>query len=158
MLWKCANIRHIPKVRPPKLIHKDLRPISLTPVLSKCLEKFICDWITDITSDQVDPKQYGSIKGTSTVHALIELVHEWKYALDTLETMIRILFVDFSKAFDRVDHHTLLIKCTSLGLPNFIIKWLTSFLCQRKQRVKIGNVKSVFHKEQCLALSALCTT
>ena len=54
MLWKCADIRPIPKVRP-TLIHKDLRPISLTPVLSKCLEKFICDWITDITSDQVDP-------------------------------------------------------------------------------------------------------
>ena len=133
MLWKCADIRPIPKVRPPTLIHKDLRPISQTPVLSKCLEKFICDWITDIASDQVDGKQYGSIKGTSTEHALIELVHEWKYALDTPETMIR------SKAFDRVDHHTLLTKCTSLGLPNFIIKWLTSFLCQRKQRVKIGN-------------------
>ena len=62
--------------------------------------------------------------------------------LDTPETMIRIILVDFSKAFDRVDHHTLLTKCTSLGLPNFIIKWLTSFLRQRKQRIKIGNVKS----------------
>ena len=144
MLWKCSDIRPIPKVRPPTLIHKDLRPISLTPVLSKCLEKFICDWITDIASDQVDPKHYGSIKGTSTVHAVIELVHEWKYALDTPGTMIRILLVDFSKAFDIVDHHTLLAKFTSLGLPNFIIKWLIYFLCQRKQRVKIGNVKSDF--------------
>ena len=62
--------------------------------------------------------------------------------LDTPETMIRIILIDFSKAFDRVDHHTLLAKCTSLGLPNFIIKWLTSFLRQRKQRIKIGNVKS----------------
>ena len=121
MLWKCADIRPIPKVRLPMLIHKDLRPITLTPVLSKCLEKLICYWITDITRDQVDPKQYGSIKGTSTVHALIELVHEWKYALDTPETMIRILLVDFSKAFDIVGNHTLLTKCTSLGLPNFTI-------------------------------------
>ena len=136
MLWKCADIRPIPKVRPATLIHKDIRPISLTPVLSKCLEKLI--------HFKVDPKQYGSIKGPSTAHALIELVHEWKYALDTPETTIRILLVDFSKVFDRVDHHTLLIKCTSLGLLNFIMKWLTSFLCQRKQRVKIGNVKSNF--------------
>ena len=35
-------------------------------------------------------------------------------------------------------------KCASLGLPTFITKWLTSFLCQRKQRVKIGNVKSEY--------------
>ncbi|KAI0220548.1 hypothetical protein LSAT2_027945 [Lamellibrachia satsuma] len=100
----------------------------------------------DIASDQVDLKQYGSIKGTSTEHALIELVHEWKYALDTPETMILILLVDFSKAFDKVDHHTqiLLTKCTSLGLPNVIIKYLTSFLGQRKQRVEIGDVKSDF--------------
>ena len=54
MLWKYADIRPIPNIRPPTLIHRDLRPICLTPVLSKCLEKFICDWITVIT---IDPKQ-----------------------------------------------------------------------------------------------------
>ena len=52
--------------------------------------------------------------------------------------------VDFSKAFHRVDHHILLTKCASLGLPNFLTKWLTSFLCQRKQRLKIGSVKYNF--------------
>ena len=144
VLWKCANVRPVPKIRPPALIEKDLRPISLTPVLSKCLEKFMCTWIMDITTDQIDPQQYGSIKGTSTVHALVELVHKWKYAVETPGTVVRILLVDFSKAFDRVDHHILMTKCASLGLPTFITKWLTSFLCQRKQRVKIGSVKSEY--------------
>jgi len=51
------------------------RPISLTPVLSKCFEQFIFGWITAIAGDQVDPEQFGLVKGTSTVHALIELVH-----------------------------------------------------------------------------------
>ena len=78
------------------------------------------------------------------MHALIELVHRWKAALDSRGTMIHVLLIDFSNAFDRVDHHILLTKCASLGLPNFITKWLTSFLCQRKQRVKIGSVKSKF--------------
>ena len=40
-LWKYADIRPLSKVQPPKLIHKDLRPISITPVLSKCLVHFI---------------------------------------------------------------------------------------------------------------------
>ncbi|KAI0218023.1 hypothetical protein LSAT2_030238 [Lamellibrachia satsuma] len=140
-LWKCADVRPVPKIRPPALIEKDLCPISLTPVLSKCLEKLMCTWIMDITMDQIDPQQYGSIKGTSTVHALVELVHKWKYAVKTPGTIVQILFVDFNKAFDRVDHHILMTKCASLGLPTFITKWLTSFLCQRKQRVKIGSVK-----------------
>ena len=104
----------------------------------------MCTWITDITMDQIDPQQYGSIKGTSTVHALVELVHKWKYAVETPRTIVRILLVDFSKPFDRVDHHILMTKCASLGLPTFITKWLTSFLCQRKQGVKIGSVKSEY--------------
>ena len=78
--------------------------------------------------DQIDPQQYGSIKGTSTVHALAELVHRWKYAVETPGTLVRIF-------------HILMTKCASLGLPTFITKWLISFLCQRKQRVKIGSVK-----------------
>ena len=78
--------------------------------------------------DQNDPQQYGFIKGTPTVHALIELVHKWKSAVETPGTIIRILLVDFSKAFDRVDQHFFWTKCASLGVPNFFIKWLTYFL------------------------------
>ena len=143
-LWKCADVRPVPKIRPPALIDKDLRPISLTPVLSKCLEKFMCTWIMDTTMDQIDPQQYWSIKGTSTVHSLVELVHKWKSAVETPGTIVRILLVDFSKTFDRVEHHIFMTKCASLVLPNVVIKWLTSFLCQRKQRVKIGSVKSEY--------------
>ena len=83
------------------------------------LVELVHKWIMDITMDQIDPQQYGSIKGTSTVHALVELVHKWKYAVETPGTIVRILLVDFSKAFDRVDHHILMTKCASLGLPNF---------------------------------------
>ena len=123
---------------------KNLRPISLSPVLSKCLDKFMCMWIMDNTMDQIDPQQYGSIKGTSTVHSLVELVHKWKSVVETPGTIVRILLVDFSKTFDRVEYHIFMTKCASLVLPNVVIKWLTSFLCQRKQRAKIGSVKSEY--------------
>ena len=46
--------------------------------------------------------------------------------------------LDFAKAFDRVDHTTVLKKLASLGLPNFLVRWLTEFLCERRQRVKLG--------------------
>ena len=127
-LWKCADVQPVPKIRPPVLIDKDLHPTSLTSVLSKSLEKFMCTWITDITMDQVDPQQHGSIKGTSTVHALVKLVHKGKSAVEAPGTIVRILLVDFSKAFDQVNHHILMTKCVSLRLLNVVIKWLTSFL------------------------------
>ena len=79
---QCKSSRSLPKVQPPKLIHKDLLAISFTSVLSKCLEQFICAWKTAIAGDQVYPQQYGSVKGTSAVHTLIGLVHRWKSALD----------------------------------------------------------------------------
>ena len=46
--------------------------------------------------------------------------------------------IEFSKAFDRVDHSIILRKLVSLGLPNFLMRWLTSFLCKRQQKTKVG--------------------
>ena len=47
-----------------------------------------------------------------------------------------------SKAFDRVDHSLLLEKFGNLGLPDFLVRWLTSFLCQRRQKDKLGSAQS----------------
>ncbi len=57
-------------------------------------------------------------------------------------TLVRIVFIDFSKAFDRVNHHILLGKLREHEVPEFIVSWLASFLCNRNQRVKIGNIQS----------------
>ena len=44
-LWKSANVCPLPKKNPPKLIEKDIRPISLTPILAKELERFVIRWL-----------------------------------------------------------------------------------------------------------------
>ena len=46
--------------------------------------------------------------------------------------------LDFSKAFDRVDHTILFEKMANLGLPNFVVRWLASFLCDCRQCVRLG--------------------
>ena len=51
-------------------------------------------------------------------------------------------FIDFSKSFDRVHHTILLNKFSNLGIPNFLVGWLTSFLFKRRQRIKLGSVTS----------------
>jgi hypothetical protein len=50
--------------------------------------------------------------------------------------------LDFRKAFDRVDHGILLQKLAMVGVPDFLVNWIRSFLTQRQQRVKHGDVKS----------------
>jgi hypothetical protein len=74
--------------------------------------------------------------------ALAELVHSWLLQLENRDTVIRILFVDFKKAFDLIDHNIIIEKLTNLNLPPFLIKWFHSFLKDRKMRVKVASTKS----------------
>jgi len=62
-------------------------------------------------------------------------------ALDADES-VRTVFVDYAKAFDHLDHPTTMRKLEALGVPSIILCWLHSFLMDRQQRVKIGDVFS----------------
>ena len=109
-IWKCANVAPLPKVTPPSQVQSDLRPVSLTPILIKELESFIFNWLWDILGDKIRKNQFGNVKKSSTTMALIELFDAWSKASDTPSTQIRILLIDFSKAFDLIDHNILLAK------------------------------------------------
>ena len=136
-LWKCATLIPIPKVTPARKIEEDLRPISLTAVLSKHLESFVGGWILDIIVDKLHVRQYGGMRGLSTTHALIDMVHNWLVAAD--ERMAsHVVLLDYRKAFDHVDHTELVNKCKMYGLPGFIIRWIGYFISDRSQRVRLG--------------------
>ena len=141
-IWKSADIVPLPKVNPPTEIEKHLRPIALTPVLAKIMEGFICRWLEELCPDADDSLQFGCVKGTSTTHCLIELVHNWSMATDSTGNYVRILLLDFSRAFDHIDHQLLLDKWSEPQVPPFMIHWKHSFLCDRQQRVKINNCVS----------------
>ena len=64
------------------------------------------------------------------------------YKLIPSGNSVRALFVDYSKAFDRVDHNTLLNKIMAIGVPKPVVRWLFSFLKDRQQRVKLGSCLS----------------
>jgi len=74
-VWKMADVLPISKVHPPMSVQSDLRPISPTATISKHLEAIVGQWILTYVSDQIDKRQYGSLKGRSTTHALIDIVH-----------------------------------------------------------------------------------
>lgn len=60
-------------------------------------------------------------------------------SLDKGNYYARIFFSDFSKGFDLVDHNVLLSDLYNLGINPYVIRWVTSFLTNRSQRVKINN-------------------
>jgi hypothetical protein len=139
--WKTANVVPLPKVNPPKVISTDLRPISLTSTLSKILESFVGSWIMSTIIEKLDTRQYGCMKGRSTTHELVDIIHHWQQALDQNQS-VRALFIDYAKAFDNVDHTIVVNKLHNLGVHNTLLRWLCSFLSNRLQRVKLSQVFS----------------
>ena len=80
-VWKTANIVFVPKTVPAVDVDSDFRPTSLTLVVSKLLEKFPFDWLLNSIHDQIDPLQFGSLKGSNSTTALIYLLHKWQEAM-----------------------------------------------------------------------------
>ena len=138
-IWKSAHISPLPKKSPPKKIESDIRPISLTPLLAKELERFVAKWIRQQTAHREDHLQFGNKQNVSTTHLLVNLLHNWAKALDEGKS-IEAVFIDFTKAFDKIDHNILMKKYETDNISPFLLKWLSNFLFQRRQSVKIGNV------------------
>ncbi len=107
-LWKSANVISLPKVNPTQDIQCDLRPISLTPVLSKVLESTVGTWLWELAGPQISDDQFGCIKGSSTTHTLVDMLHHWHLHAEHIN-ISHVLLLDYSKAFDLVlvDHNIL---------------------------------------------------
>ncbi len=140
--WKSADVIPLPKHRPPASLESDLRPIFLTTIPVKVLESILVKRINKGLEGKVDERQFGSIAGCSTTDALVELTHKWFEATDTAGTYVRIVLVDYSKAFDLIDHNLLVNKLVDIGLPRHILRWMAAFLADRSHRVKLGDIYS----------------
>ena len=141
--WKDASIIPIPKTQP-ACCEDELRPIALTARLSKILEDFVVRWMMDDIKNKIDPKQFGSLKGSSASFCLIDMVNNWLRTLDAPSHYLRVCFLDFSKAFDRINHNILIGKLILLGVRRCIIPWICDFLSNHRQLVKIGGFQSAW--------------
>ena len=75
--WKHADITPIPKLKPITDVNIHLRPISLTPAISKIAEEFVIEkYVAPTILKIIDPNQYGVIPKSSSVDALISVVHQ----------------------------------------------------------------------------------
>ena len=81
--------------------------------------------------DKIDLKQF-ALPGRSTTHALVYLLHCILEALDNSHCYARILFTDFSKGFDLVDHSVLVYELRDLGVHEALIRWIGACLLDGK--------------------------
>ena len=100
------------------------------------LSSFYCQVI-----DNIDFLQF-ALPGKSTTYALIYSLHCILEVLDTGYCYARILFTDFSKGFDLVEHNVLCTEVRNLGVHNVLITWIGSFLTNRSQSFKISSAIS----------------
>ena len=110
-----------------------LRIISLTAFFSKVFEQFVIEWLVCYIGNKMDWRQYGGQKGSSIAHYLIELINFILYNQDLKEKhAVLAVLIDFSKAFNRQDHNTLLIILCEMGVPGWLLNIVASFLENRE--------------------------
>lgn len=86
-------------------IKKDLRPISLTPSVSKVAEEFVVkDFLRPVFLGVIEDKQYWVTPGSSTNIALINMLYHWSMWTDGNSSTVIIVLSDHRKAFDFIDH------------------------------------------------------
>ncbi|KAG8275848.1 hypothetical protein J6590_108321 [Homalodisca vitripennis] len=127
---------------------KSYRPISLIPTFSKIFEKIVLNRLLSHLEQNslLTNQQHGFLKGRSTTTALVQLT---EYIIDQLEDGCAVtgLFLDFSKAFDCLNHKQLLKKLEALGIEGMAGKWFQSYLTDRQQLVEIQHVENnTLHK------------
>ena len=138
--WKEADVVPIPKQKPIQDVNKHLRPISLTPILSKVAEEFIVEThVKPVLMRKIGDNQFGSVPRSSTTHALISMLHTWTKYTDGNGSTVRVVLFDYRKAFDLIDHSILAEKLMTLDHPHRIVCWIIDFLKFRKQRVKLAH-------------------
>ena len=129
--WKVAIITPVPKITKP-MQPKDFRPISITPVLSRMLERhivrtYIYPALHQPPSGLRFTDQFAFRPTGSTVAALIALIHTVLTKLST-DHYVHVFTLDFTKAFDTVRHAAVMEKMAQLALPDQVYNWIGNFL------------------------------
>ena len=140
-LWKSSIISPVPKSRAPKELN-DFRPVALTSIVMKCFERLVLRTIQTQTKHALDPLQFAYKANRSTDDATLTLLHNAYTHLDAPGSFVRILFIDFSSAFNTIQPHLMALKLLNLSVCPKLILWIISFLVNRSQSVSFHHAIS----------------
>jgi hypothetical protein len=139
--FKKSTIVPVPKKAQPTCLN-DYRPVALTSVVMKTLERLVLRYLKTCIPPSFDPFQFAYRANRSVEDAIsIGLYHVLRH-LENPDSYTRILFIDYSSAFNTIVPTQLYFKLKDLLLPESICKWIIDFLSGRPQVVKIGDLVS----------------
>ena len=141
-IWKSAVVTPLHKGGPKNEVN-NYRPVSITPILCKCLEHIICSnmWTHADNHDIISNKQHGFRKGFSTTTQLLHVIHNATEAMDK-KLDHHIISFDFSKAFDKVPHSLLLQKIRAYKFNDKVCDWIEEWLSDRVSEVSVNGAHS----------------
>ena len=145
--WKEANIIPLFK-KGSRNKSENYRPVSLTSVICKLLERLIKDHMVDflVKHKLLNSSQHGFLKARSCLTNMLCFLEEITKWID-VGSPVDIIYLDFQKAFDKVPHQRFLLKLKAHGIGDSITDWIEQWLTDRRQRVvvdgEVSNWKSV---------------
>ena len=132
-----------------KTLIKNYHPISLLPIFGKIFERVIYNSLFNyfLSNKLFTPSQSGFLPGDSSIAQLLSIIHEIQTAFDNNPTVdVRGVFLDISKAFDKVWHDGLVFKLKSYGVEGELLSLLKNYLQSREQRVILNGQTSGWRK------------
>ncbi len=140
--WKESFISPVYK-KAAKYIKDNYRPVSLLCCISKVMERVVYNSMYEFFKNHgiLTPRNSGFKDKDSTINQLIHLCDNIYHGLDDSKDVC-LIFLDVSKAFDKVYHPALLHKLQCYGIGGDLLNWLASYLEGRKQKVLINGVSS----------------
>ena len=138
LCWRAANVTPTSKTVSAGSSPSDYRLISITPILSKVFERLLAKRLNKYAerNNLFPNQQFGFRKGLGACDAVLTISDRVQRALDS-GSEARMVGLDFSAAFDRVNHKALIYKLRQLGIGGPFLNILTEFLTSRKQRVVV---------------------
>jgi len=132
-IWKTAHVNPIHK-KGEKNVCNNYRPISLLSCVGKLFERCIHSHVYNFLRNNniITPSQSGFIPGDSTTNQLLSIYNSMCQNIDK-KIKNQAVFLDISKAFDRVWHKGLLCKLQSVGIRGNLLNWFKDYLSNRKQ-------------------------
>ncbi len=116
--------------------------MALTSVAMKSFERLVLAYLKDTTGPLLDPLMF-AYRANRSVGAAVNMgLYFILQHLDRPGPYVGILFVDFNSAFNTIIPDTLQNKLTQLSVPTSVCQWITSFLTDRQQQVRLGKFSS----------------
>uniref|UniRef100_A0AAX7SJH0 Reverse transcriptase domain-containing protein n=1 Tax=Astatotilapia calliptera TaxID=8154 RepID=A0AAX7SJH0_ASTCA len=141
VMWKTSCLVPVPKTPRPSG-PQDYRPVALTSHIMKTLERLILDQLRPIVRPQLDPLQFAYQPRLGTEDAIIYLLNRVYTHLDQPASTVRVMFFDFSSAFNTIRPTLLGDKLAAMQVDASLVSWIVDYLTGRPQYVRVSQCVS----------------